>query len=578
MAKFNALEKFQDRIDEFTGVAYKLLIELVTFDGKIPFNQAKKNLMAKEMHLLEEIIGNLEVPFIGKNNEEIAQCNIIYTYNWFGKLSIFCEDEEVEDPQSIIGGSIVDKSILDRVKDKNNEAQILELHYATQIFNQLEALENKSLLIDQALDWVDHVETVFWYINRSSYSRSDIGNNLLRTDILSHLKEKEFQKWTYNEKLLLCTIHVLYRTGKSIRFEEFNGTEITAKRLYEWINDKYTTYSKLLNSYENVSPKSSIFEIADQIKDLGAALDKNLKVRFRRINGIHISKIENMADRKNLKIIETLPDNLLEFAEREFNISAYDKEPIKALKEITGMAAQKSIEQKDSKLLEEIIQHIVYSAIVQADVDYAMSSSFRSPIKLGGNTIENVLSLSKTDFCTCVLPSSRILNKYPEAMLVKVLNMVARRMEFNRWHFIAGNLDSKTIPASRHYYYPPLMPDMAEWSDVWHGGHTSSLVRYTIRAPGPALWKEPFKAYGQSYRGVYDIRFVRMIDNPFTKNEMYIAIQHCELIDTFWKEIQHLIEYENMNIPAIGGFTKQWYDDLTWKEFILKRETQPLYL
>ena len=49
----------------------------------------------------------------------------------------------------------------------------------------------------------------------------------------------------------------------------------------------------------------------------------------------------------------------------------------------------------------------------------------------------------------------------PEAYLAKaqaIAASVQKRMMFNRWHFIPGNVERERVPRTRHWYYPPLVP------------------------------------------------------------------------------------------------------------------------
>src|SRR5207302_84405 len=113
-------------------------------------------------------------------------------------------------------------------------------------------------------------------------------------------------------------------------------------------------------------------------------------------------------------------------------------------------------------------------------------------------------------FC-CVLPNPRLLTQLTSDALSKMLYRVAARMQFNRWHFLAGNFERASVPISRHYFYPPLVPDLTIWSDQRHAGHALAGVRYAVRVPGPPMDRQPLIVGGNSYRGFYDIRLVRQV-------------------------------------------------------------------
>jgi hypothetical protein len=148
-----------------------------------------------------------------------------------------------------------------------------------------------------------------------------------------------------------------------------------------------------------------------------------------------------------------------------------------------------------------------------------MSSSLRDLRRLRPHAEQcssGVLELQKPDFfCVCI-PHPALVEAVSESQLFDMLNSVALRMQFNRWHFIPGNFERDAVPGSRHFFYPPTMPDMAQLSEARHGGHTLAWVRYSVRAPGPQLWQPPLKIFGNDYRGCFDTRLVRMVEPPFT--------------------------------------------------------------
>jgi hypothetical protein len=109
------------------------------------------------------------------------------------------------------------------------------------------------------------------------------------------------------------------------------------------------------------------------------------------------------------------------------------------------------------------------------------------------------------------------------------------------------------------------MPDIGEWCDMRHGGHTAASVRYTIRVPGPSLWLDPLRAYGNAFRGFFDIRLVRMLERPFTKRELRVAVRHCLLVDALWVELSRLVEETPFDGPVFTGFERAYYQEEGWR-------------
>lgn len=575
----SVFEDLKESLDLTAGAAHVALNRLVTVDGKVPFQLAMRRLLVHEQSLVQELIGREDVRLVPMASEEYESCNVIVAYSRMGKLSLYIKGLETPDEEAeLLAGLQVEPAILDRVRGVWTQDRLLEERERAlndAVLLQWEADGVLAKRVMEAADWVDHVETVYLHVDRRVFARSDVGNNLLRDRYLEKLKDKPVAEWMSCERLFVFAIHALFRTGRSIRFEEFNGLEVTARELRRWMEEKLCLYSQAVG-YQ-VGPAElqlPTLEMATRVGELLEEVDRSGWVRMRQINGISITKEEQLVapdDAEGREVVE-LPQLLVEYGQ-QLGLDLHPLvDPEMSMEELTMAALRRDMELGTSLHVEEIIQRTVLSAVLETGSDYAMSSSIRDFARLQGtpeSRAAGALSLNKPDFFTCVINHPEKTKRIPDIGMANILHMVAARMEFNRWHFVVGNFERDEIPQNRHYYFPPSMPDIAEWSDVWHGGHAHASVRYTVRAPGAQLWKDPFLAFGHPYRGIYDIRLVRMQGPGFTKEEMFTASRHTALLDAFWRTMMSQIE-SGAAVPAIAAFTKDWYlTDMKWKDVLI---------
>ncbi len=573
----SVLEETRDPQILYSVPAYVSLIRLATLNGTIPFQDAIASLLTHEASLLTALIGQNSIMMIWPDAKEISNCNVLVTHSSFGKLSLYLRGQEMPpDDEILLGGLRLEESFLDAVESDCVLQELLEKQERQKIdiiLSSWEAQGELSQRVNQVMDWVERVESVYIYIGRCNFTRSDVGENTLTAKphgILRKLIGLPLSGWSPEERIFIVSLHALFLTGRAIRFEEFNGKQLTAVQIKKWLTEKLCAYCMILE--EDVPRDGSLLDLAAKIGQLAPNVDVSGWTRFRRINGVTFVKKEQLLPPKQIAHpLTPLPAHIGGIAAQLEITLAPGQDTAKSLKEITHAALRIYLETGSSAFLHQIIERIVLSAVVQAKADYGMSSSIRAPGQLKGTPdqrIAGVLTLTKPDFYCCVLPHPQIAEDLPAAVVYHILFSSAQRMEFNRWHFIPGNYLREEIPLNRHYYFPPMMPDIAEWSDLRHGGHTKAGVRYSIRAPGAPLWRDPFMAYNHPYRGCYDVRLVRIEGPPFGEKELQIARLHCNFMDTFWKTLQAFVEEHEIVAPLVTAYTKDWYQNACWKDSV----------
>jgi hypothetical protein len=499
-------------------------------------------------------------------------CDVLVAYSPQGKLSLLSRDELGTVPaEELVGGLQLGTAALERAAEAHEAWWAAERHEREGLEEMLATWQADGSLparVRQVADWVDRVETVLIYIGRQVYSRSDAGSNtLLRGGILDGLACRPLASWTSGERLLVAAAHVLFRAGRSIRFEEFNGRQLSAVSLRSWLVDRWRRYAAAAGEPvpADLATRPAAV-LAGQIAELSTAVDNSGWLRFRRISGITFAKREVIAPVPlRRRSHEVLPVTLAQLTEDEPAVEVRD-----------GTAAEQVISDAIRRLagtpsedtptrVEALLAAIVAAAVRDLAADYGMSSAIRDLTRLMDTPqgcLSKVLDLRKPDFFCCALPHPELARARTEPEITRLLWTVAQRMQYNRWHFVPGNFDRADIPAQRHYFFPPTMPDIAEHSDLWHGGHVAASVRYSIRAPGAQLWRPPLMMGGNSFRGGYDIRVVRMRGCPFTRDDLWTAVRYSGLVDAFWRTLATL-----PSPPVISAFGREWYKSAGWRTF-----------
>lgn len=580
----NAKDAFQSLLSEtrdsqclYDVPAYVSLVRLATLNGVLPFQHALASLVTYEAALFIALMGQSNRTLVSPDTEEMHCCNVLVTHSPFGKLSLYVRDQETPpEDELLLGGLELEQAFLDAVEDECVVQELLEKQERQNIDAILSNWATQGELerrVSQVLDWVERVESVYIYIGRRIFTRSDVGENTLTArphGLLRQLLERPLSAWQPEERLFIVALHALFLTGRSIRFEEFNGKQLTAVQLRKWLSEKLSAYCTILG--EEVPQTLPLLDLAVRVGQLARRIDGSNWMRFRRINGVTFLKKEYLLPpEKNNHSLLPLTSHIREITAQPGISIDLGTDPTESLQAITRAAVRVYLDTGSSKYIHEIIERIVLSAVIQARADYGMSSSLRTPGSLRGTPerrIAGVLPLSKQDFYCCVLPHPQLSRDLPEQIVYHILFSSAQRMEFNRWHFLPGNFEREEIPSNRHYYFPPMMPDIAEWSDLRHGGHTKAGVRYSIRAPGAPLWRDALMAYTHPYRGCYDVRLVRVEGPPFGEEEFQIARRHSEFMDTFWKTLQACVEEHELTAPLVTAYTKDWYQNARWKESV----------
>lgn len=567
------LREVRDPAALFGGSAQTAVLRLLTMAGKVPFRSAFDSLTVREQAIVRHLLGRQQLRLTAPG-ADAPPGQFLLTHSPLGKLSIHepaCGDLPADE---VLAELALPGWMVEMVDEECLPAQAEEEHQRHELDEMLSGWHADGSLeerLEEVIDWVERVETVLIYVQRRIFSRSDSGSStLIRDGVLPALRQRPPADWSAEDRLFVAAIQLLFRTGRAVRFEEFNGRQLTAVSLRRVLTARCAGYLRALGEQASTRlSTSTLAELATFAGDLVQRIDGGGHMRYRRVNGLTYAKDEYLLpwtpeDRSQAELPMTLQAQAGSHAMPPLDGDAADW-----VRSATVAALRTAHASGDDRALVQVLEGIVLGAVVAGGADYGMSSGIRELARLAGPAgqfTDDTAALKKPDFFCCVLPSPDMAADLPAAAVTDILWQVAQRMMYNRWHFVPGNFDRVEVPRQRHYFFPPLVPDIGEWGDLRHGGHSTARVRYTLRAPGAAMWKAPFTVGGRQYRGAYDIRLVRMDGPPFTLDDLRSACRYSALIDVVWREVAAYADAHAGWTPTISAFTGEWYAKESWRE------------
>ena len=575
----------------FLESAYQSLYRLLTYDQRLPIIQGMDGLNDTEIELFNAMKNNQQIS-ISVQPQTIFQdehVEFLIFFNNFGRLHIRSVDEHLPEyckgvTHETVGYVYIPKPIC---TDIHESVQNI-INSETRLRANIDAFLTKkeySGELQEAIDMIDdavrHVEDIYIYVDDEIFSVvGDRQTNLIETPngqgLFNQLRKNPVQKWTPAQRLIFAGLWFLFLCGRSIRFEEFNGKLMTAcrlsARLHKFLED-YGQFGANVEYNIDLSTECELFAIAKRVGEIARQSVGQKWLRYRMVNGLNFWKSEKLTSSpQSSETDKFIPESIASLYQswvgKDFNLTlgyvSLFNELADAAISASTLSHEISVNSPAKKPVEILIQEIVASAVTATNSDYGMSSSIQDPSVLINedypNFLAEMLKLKPKDFYTCVVSRYGLRQKLGITLYEQVCRAVQARMTYNRWHFIPGNFDRKDIPFDRHYFYPPLVPDMTEWADQQHQGHILASVRYSIRAPGPDMSQPPLLIAKRPYRGFYDVRVVRMEGSPFTLEDM-IAVRHHNLwMGVLWNRIVTHCE-NNPGSIKISGFEKgQYYE------------------
>lgn len=445
----------------------------------------------------------------------------------------------------------------------------------------LDAVHERGALaavVDEVNDHVEHVESVCFYLGDRFFGLIDRFVNLIDSKagkgFLPPLRTKPYAMWTDDEVLMVAALHALFLSGRAVRFEEFNGVTLSADALLRKLDGLLAAYDRA-DGRDPAPPLTQLFEHARSVRERTLMAVGKPWLRYRWIYGLTFQKKERVL-RPTAPRSER-PAHIAEFGEDYRRLVAQPDDQAPEHVFFTQLACSYLAQDLVGKpfqvpgsaacgWLAYLMEQIVGSAVLASRSDYGMSSSLRDLHALvdydEAALVAKIHKLTPAHFFTCFV-SNDFGSRIDQETATMIASSVQRRMMFNRWHFIPGNFDREIIAPARHWYYPPLIPDIAIHSDMHRGGHTRAMVKYSVRTPGPDMGRPALQIGNQRYRGFYDVRVVRMEGEPFSTDDLLQVRRR-----TLWLESVYAVLVAHLQGVAaepfpIRGFQVGSYRDLT---------------
>jgi hypothetical protein len=546
---------------------------LLTLGGRIPIENRTPALAPFDRTIFDLLPGSVRLTPTPANNGE----NLHLYLNWLGRLHIrrIC-DEPIDyggEREIQIGYLALEPDILKKASaaaDQVNHQEGLVRRELDRVLTEEERAGQLPALLDAIEDSVRHVEAICFYVDDRLYAVMERGTNLIttrkRTGLIDELRSKPVATWRSADRLAIVAMRALFLSGRSIRFEEFNSIELTARRLQQLLHRLGAVYAEAHSV--RFKPPSHPFELGRKVGELAQALDSANWLRYRVVSGITFGKHEHCVRLTSDQRIDRIMRTCLEQMRSRWHCTETD-DPQFFFSEVANGAIEATCQKQrtgsgdDGKPattpLERLIEDVVSSAVLCTSADYGMSSSLRRPHEVVGHERDALptllMELTPKDFYCCIVGSSFLSRRFGSRLTNDVFRAVQARMQFNRWHFIVGNLPRDAISDDRHYFYPPTMPDLAEWVDQFHAGHIRAAVRHSIRSPGPEILDFPLRISGHEFRGFYDVRVVRIEGAPFTIEDLRLVRAHNAWMGHIWRTIlARCADVTGKQLVEITGF------------------------
>lgn len=497
-----------------------------------------------------------------------------------------------------IGIVRTDAALENRIAERVAQLRANEAAALQRLRSALQACDAQGRLpevVEQVIDHVEHVESVCFYSEDRVFALIDRFTNLTDTKagpgFLPRLRGLPLAQWTDQQLLIGGALHALFTSGRAVRFEEFNGCTLTAARLLDRLTELHGSYVQAgCEPAVDASPDTDAFALAEDVRRMATSFTGRTPLRYRWIYALTFQKHERML--ANTQSSEDPSAHIAEFADLYDELLGGRADPVLPQSLVFTQLASACLARDlcgqgfeapgsaATSWIEHLIERIVASAVRATASDYGMSSSLRDigRLRLHDCTrlAAEINSLVQADFYTCFV-SDRFGARLDAPAATLIASSVQKRMMFNRWHFIPGNIERGQIAPSRHWYYPPLVPDIAIHSDVHRAAHSRARVKFSIRAPGPDMSRPALRIAEHQYRGFYDIRVVRMDGQPYDTEDMVRARRRTLWLEAVYGVLVSHLEESPSNRLRIEGFgVGRWLDLGTEDAAAVEAETRAM--
>ncbi|WP_405604710.1 hypothetical protein OG741_35815 [Streptomyces sp. NBC_01410] len=341
---------------------------------------------------------------------------------------------------------------------------------------------------------------------------------------LSSLQGLPLPLWSDNDAVMVVCLTLLVRSAGFGRIEEANGTQLSLDHIALLLERTRRNYNSALDGHALAPAASARVEdleaLAGALREKRQQVAKSVQL-YREIHGALMHKIERVAAPygEGARLRE---EALCARLREQLPLSGATLDDLGAEVE----ASPGWLTQPHGSFgtgLESLVYEAVSASAQAFRADFAMSRGIRSLPRLiqalRAQDWAEITQWGITDFFCCVvpLPEARTYFAGSTAQLADTAWAMSSRMQYNSWHFIAGNLPKVPEVTARDHFVPPTIPDIAFYSDQHHHGHVANRVRFSIRSP------QAVDVLDRAFNGFMDLRLLRCEGPPFDEQDVLAA-------------------------------------------------------
>jgi hypothetical protein len=321
---------------------------------------------------------------------------------------------------------------------------------------------------------------------------------------------------------LVTCLTLLVRSAGFARIEEANSTQLSVAHVAYLLERTRVAYNSVSGGTRVAQASSAsvpeLTELATALSRRRGEISQRVQL-YRAIHGPLMHQVERVAtavgpDRREAELCARLRDRLPVSGDTLGELGA-------SIAAAPGWLA--GPQREFGTGLESLVYESVRASAAVFEADFAMSRGMRSlPALVNALREDELAKITAWDiphFFCCVVPGPEARRHFDDSLssLADAAWAMSARMQYNSWHFLAGNLPRTAATAARDYFVPPTIPDLAYHADQHHHGHVAAKVRFSIRSP------QTVAILGRRFDGFVDLRLLRCLGPPFDERDLLTA-------------------------------------------------------
>lgn len=387
------------------------------------------------------------------------------------------------------------------------------------------------------------------------------GKTLLPTSedcVLRQLARTPTEDWSREDATFVYCGNLALATG-SPTLESFNYTQFVPRELAGHFRERARTYSRhgILAAEELPTDLKTAAGVLARARERALASLQS----YRHIWGITLHKREEFlprtrVDRALVELARACEGRTFAGLRLHADLGRFTDEVREWLPEV--LANRVPLADGFTNAVEQLLAELMDMHVERQRADVALTRSIRSLSELAQAVRREdwaeIVSWELPAFFCYASASEQLCNEYAHdpARLADMRWEIAARMEYNCWHQLPGNLPRAPVVEQRDYYIPPWQPDIAEWSDQHHRGHTMCRIRFSVRSPMAV------EVAGRQFNALADVRLVRQDGPSFDEGALTASVALSRLVARVLEELAAEVVRRQMDF-RIQAFTPAWY-------------------